>query len=575
MALIQSPSIVTDGLVFYYDESNTEKSWKGCPTTNLAQNGKVDYYERWAITNSYPNLPFTKKTDVYVLTNGNNYLGSSSNYQLSSGSQYTISYWYYIDTTETINHYMIPLASNYAGVATVITNTFIDTNNTKNIQGNIGGWVWGYKTFTVTSTPTYMRGTYTNGSDNNPTGKVYITNVMIESGGIPSGPYAYTGTSRTSTTSLYNLVGSNTITANSLAYTSGNFNFNGSSSYINTGYDVSWNSTTPVSLTFVLKPAGSGGGFAGKAYPNDWEWAFYQNGQSLSLVYWNNGGGHSNQMDWTVGNFFIAGGECIIFQYVWTGTTSLIYKNGVLVGTHIAGDPSINQNRSSPMLIGGHIYVWADSFWSGDIPLVQAYNRALTSTEIQQNYLALRERFFGYQPITYIASSNIIIAGNSTNSVTITKTADDYSWNGHAYSTEAFTAPCTIEFTKPAESGDNGLSYAMIGWNTDPTTSTGYDTLDHAAYPFRTGGYEVYNNGSLILAQGSGVTWETTKRFYITYDTDGYIRHWNGDKLLYSANYGIGNKVYVDCSLYRTNATWCKFEAVKVCRRSWNGTNYV
>ena len=34
MSLTHSPKIVTDGLVMYYDMSNTKKSWKGYPTTN-------------------------------------------------------------------------------------------------------------------------------------------------------------------------------------------------------------------------------------------------------------------------------------------------------------------------------------------------------------------------------------------------------------------------------------------------------------------------------------------------------------------------------------------------------------
>jgi hypothetical protein len=35
MALAHSPSVVTNGIVFYYDMNNPQKSWKGAPTTNL------------------------------------------------------------------------------------------------------------------------------------------------------------------------------------------------------------------------------------------------------------------------------------------------------------------------------------------------------------------------------------------------------------------------------------------------------------------------------------------------------------------------------------------------------------
>ena len=34
MGLAQNPGVVTNGLVFYYDMSNTKKSWIGEPTTN-------------------------------------------------------------------------------------------------------------------------------------------------------------------------------------------------------------------------------------------------------------------------------------------------------------------------------------------------------------------------------------------------------------------------------------------------------------------------------------------------------------------------------------------------------------
>ena len=35
MSLGHLPSIVTNGLVLYYDMNNTKKSWKGAPTVNL------------------------------------------------------------------------------------------------------------------------------------------------------------------------------------------------------------------------------------------------------------------------------------------------------------------------------------------------------------------------------------------------------------------------------------------------------------------------------------------------------------------------------------------------------------
>jgi hypothetical protein len=42
MSLIHNPSIVTNGLVMYYDMNNSMKSWKGAPTTNVLTNTNLD-----------------------------------------------------------------------------------------------------------------------------------------------------------------------------------------------------------------------------------------------------------------------------------------------------------------------------------------------------------------------------------------------------------------------------------------------------------------------------------------------------------------------------------------------------
>ena len=118
---------------------------------------------------------------------------------------------------------------------------------------------------------------------------------------------------------------------------------------------------------------------------------------------------------------------------------------------------------------------------------------------------------------------------------------------------------------------DNGVSYAMIGWNPDPLTNASYDTINYASYPYRTDNYQVYHNGSLVK---NGGTWSTANKFYIVYGTDGFIRHYNGSKLLYAVNYGVGNTVYVDSSFYSINATFGGFSNIRVTRFAWNGENY-
>lgn len=159
---------------------------------------------------------------------------------------------------------------------------------------------------------------------------------------------------------------------------------------------------------------------------------------------------------------------------------------------------------------------------------------------------------------------------NGPTSVTITKVGTN-SWDTQAYSPVPYTAPCTIEFNKNAGVGDNGVSYTMVGWNADPTSNASYDTIDWAAYPFMTSGYQVYHNATQILP---GLSWDQAKKFYIVYATDGYIRHYNGTTLLYSVNKGTSGTVYFDSSFYSGN-DFGSLKNLRIIKRAWNGTCYV
>jgi len=248
------------------------------------------------------------------------------------------------------------------------------------------------------------------------------------------------------------------------------------------------------------------------------------------------------------------------------------YTNGTETATGTFAGAQGNYNNKFMVGDGNNNL---DSTWypfQGRISNVKVYNRTLTAAEIQQNYTAIKRRFIvEYETLTYTASGNLTVTGNGTDTVNIFKTSGVTNWDNQAYSLVPFTAPCTIEFNKQAVSGDNGVSYAMIGWNADPLTNASYDTLNYASYPYRTDVYSVYHNASQVHFSGS---WSTANKFYIVYGTDGTIKHYNGSTLLYSVNYGTGNTVYVDSSFYSPNETFGGFSNIKVIRSAWNGTNY-
>jgi hypothetical protein len=178
-----------------------------------------------------------------------------------------------------------------------------------------------------------------------------------------------------------------------------------------------------------------------------------------------------------------------------------------------------------------------------------------------------------YESLTFTATATISLTGNGSTNVDAFKTSGSFAWDAQAYSLTPFTAPCTIEFNKWSANNDNGRSYAMIGWNTDPTTNPSYDTLDYASYPYAMSNYQVYNNGTLVHNSG---TWSRTLKFYIVYGTDGFIRHYNGSTELYSVNWGNATTTfYVDSSIYAVGSTFAGFSNIRVIKMSWNGTRYI
>ena len=77
---------------------------------------------------------------------------------------------------------------------------------------------------------------------------------------------------------------------------------------------------------------------------------------------------------------------CVVYKT----TNVLFYKNNVeyLLGSAPSGQESIyNLN------IGRNSYNGGSEYYSGNIPTIQVYNRALSDSEIKQNFEALRGRY--------------------------------------------------------------------------------------------------------------------------------------------------------------------------------------
>jgi len=158
---------------------------------------------------------------------------------------------------------------------------------------------------------------------------------------------------------------------------------------INTNYDLSWNGSNQVSISFWLRPnniTDVNRGIIGKRF-SAYEWAIYQTSAAISFVYWDNIGGHSNGMDFQTNNV-LTPNQWTHFIYTWNGLENRIYINGNLTASRTATNPALNMNNLSPVMIGGNIHTlaWSDSFFRGSIDDVRFYSRALSAEEVRQLY---------------------------------------------------------------------------------------------------------------------------------------------------------------------------------------------
>lgn len=175
-----------------------------------------------------------------------------------------------------------------------------------------------------------------------------------------------------------------------------------------------------------------------------------------------------------------------------------------------------------------------------------------------------------YENLTFTLSGNLTVTGNGTNLVSIFKTSGSYAWDNHAYTAQGYSAPLTLEFNKNSAYFDNGRSYAMIGFNSDPTTNASYDTLDYAAYPYRYDLYNVHHNGTQVH---QATQWNPNTKFYLVYDGTN-IKHYNGSTLLYTSPSYTTATVYIDSSLHSPQANFGGFSNIRLTRNLWNGTSY-
>jgi len=386
MALAHSPKIATDGLVFYYDAGNPQKSWKGAPTFNSSlQDGQNDV-NPWLGDGSptplgiEPNIRFRKRKVAKFITgtSGNCYINGTA--KLSNGTNSTVwtstFYLKRVDGTALSSVGMYLYVSNNSNVNQTVSVTEVEDGWYKAVYTR-SGLVSGHPTLT---------GMFSLGAAT----EYYFADWQCENIGI-STPWV-PGT-RSNTQAILDLTNNNTITAESLTYNNdGSFGFNGSNNYIDVGNSSVLSSiggTNNITVSsWVYYNSFLGGG--GRPYSvitvkgNPWTWLL-ENPSNTFQFRITAGGSDVNVADTTA--HLLNTWYNVVGSY--NGQIMKIYVNGKLKNT-----------RSQTGTLGSNsITAKVGTFTPGDYAIngiidnVSVYNKTLTDEEIDENFNALRGRY--------------------------------------------------------------------------------------------------------------------------------------------------------------------------------------
>ena len=328
-----------------------------------------------------------------------------STYGMTTGSKYVISW---LQWTSNTNKYLSTgiYCKNTSGSRNFHDGRSGNEASVKNTKTST--WQRVYKVYTVSSAHDvtqdyqriYMYGQYgTNGAGVT----VKIADVQLELN--TDHPTAFldsistdSKTSRSSTASILDLAKTTDIDISNVSFDSDGFpTFDGTNDYI----ELTSNSDGLVdngsyTLSAWLRPNGSSWGSNAIPLYNT-----YSNGTG-NFGIWHHFG-HDNILRWrhrgssyTTGDLSGIGLVADTWQLTtitWDGTTLRLYKNGVETNSTTAPS-NFSRSTGSPRIgalairSSGNIYLW-----NGDIASHQVYNKALSATEVEQNFKAYKNRF--------------------------------------------------------------------------------------------------------------------------------------------------------------------------------------
>jgi len=414
MGIAGGPNLNQDGLVFLYDVFDQDNSYKGKPTTNYFTNG------HFSGGNGIPQEGGSNATNTIIqLDNPGNspwvlqQNGNFTEYQINLGAElapsttYVMSGWY----AESLN---------FNGTTTMMHARAFSNSGAHNATGTdlgtvlysrqVGSILWKYCYQTITTPADYSNNFnwYVGYGSPSHTGYRYYTNLQMELGSTPS---QFVNGTRSATQGLLDVAGTNQIDISNVSFdANAQITFDGTNDYINIGNYLTSLDTSILSIEIVFKTNVLSGnlmllGWHENEYPHGYiclgnftgYWAnetisFYNEGPGttpLSFAYTNGDGFLSDTLYHHV-VFILKTNEYKIYVDGKEVTVNASFRNGA---QNTVMPSNLFGYGATPSVILGAGSDPAGSFFNGVIPITKIYNRALTATEVLQNYNATKSRF--------------------------------------------------------------------------------------------------------------------------------------------------------------------------------------
>jgi hypothetical protein len=399
MSVSISTGLASSGLVFSIDTANTQKSYKGGPVTNVQWNSGTELTP-WG----YPNATIDDVSNTpeagpvvgaktwrftHSGVNASGFTSQWTGWETGLGAVtgvandvWTLSYWY--RTTSPGD------ATTFATLEGVYVNDWsrqYSSTELSGVRSIIADGKWHYNSVTRRMDEAYTSAIIVDGPSWNTAnaGIVYFNGLQWNKNAYPA---QFAQGTRANTGVFFDVTGNSTITANSLTYDyTGAPSFNGSSDYMTLGGSLLSPSVVSIEAWYKHTNSGQTTSFIG-GFGNTGAFGYWLGRDNGNLMF-SAGDGTTSLRP------VVTQGVNTMYHAVGTydGTNARLYVNGVLVSTVSTGVGVLNYTGVTTGYIGQLTGLTGTRYWTGQIPVVRIYNRALTAAEVMQNFLAQRVRF--------------------------------------------------------------------------------------------------------------------------------------------------------------------------------------